>query len=253
MLPAAHFWSLTAIAAAAGAAMLWVFRRFSDQAAVALAKRRLWAYLYAFRLFGDEPSLIFRAQKQLLIWNGRYLALMLRPAAVMILPTLLLLTGLDAIYGHRPLAAGESTVVTAQFRSGSDVDGVAASLEGHGIAVETPPVRIPEERQVCWRVRVTGAGDGSVVLRASGTVIRKTLQSGSGIRFIPERRVSSPFTWLRYPGESLFADSPVSWIGIAYPPARIAVFSFEVHWLVWFLAVSLLVALALGKALGIRF
>ena len=153
MLPAAYTWSLTAIAIATGLAMLWVFGRFSNAEQAALAKRKIRANLYAFRLYADEPALIFRAQKQLLLWNARYLASMLRPTAVLLVPATLLMFGLDAVYGHRPLSPGEPAIVTAQFSAASDVGSLAPTLEGRGIAVETPCVRIPTERQFCWRVR----------------------------------------------------------------------------------------------------
>src|ERR1035438_2378480 len=88
MLSAAHCLSLTAIGMANGLAALWVFARLSDQKQIDIAKRKLRAHLNAFRLFVDEPALIFRAQKQLLIWNGRYLALVLVPAIIIGIPTL---------------------------------------------------------------------------------------------------------------------------------------------------------------------
>ena len=139
MLSAAHTWSLTAIALAVAVAMLWAFKRCSDQAAIREAKRKVHAHLLAFRLYADEPSQIFRAQGQLLVWNLRYLALMLRPTAITIIPLALLLFHLDTVYGRRPLQAGESAIVTAQFATAFDAP---LSLIGHGIVVETPPLRL---------------------------------------------------------------------------------------------------------------
>src|ERR1035437_7356407 len=111
MLPAAYTWSLTAIAIAVACALLCVFKRCSDQARIQVAKRKIRAYLLAFRLFGDEPAMIFKSQWQLLVWNLRYLALMLRPTVVTIVPLALLLFHLDAVYGRRPLRAGEAAIV----------------------------------------------------------------------------------------------------------------------------------------------
>src|ERR1035437_1800529 len=88
MLSAAHTWSLTAIAAVTGVVLLWVWKRFSNQERIALAKRKTRAQLYAMRLYTDDPALIFRAQRQLLLWTGRYLAGMLRPTSVAIVPLL---------------------------------------------------------------------------------------------------------------------------------------------------------------------
>src|SRR5581483_1451257 len=103
MLSVVHTLSLTAISMAYGLLMLWAFARFSNQEKIRLAKRKVRACLYAFRLYGDEPVLILRAQKELLIWNARYLGLMLGPSLVLLIPTVILLLQLDAIYGLRPL------------------------------------------------------------------------------------------------------------------------------------------------------
>jgi hypothetical protein len=253
MLPAAQTWSLTIIAIAFGIAMLWIFRRFSNQPRIALAKRKIRANLYAFRLYASEPSLIFRAQKQLLLWNARYLALMLRPTAVVLVPTTLLLLALDAMYAHRPLSPGESAIVTAQFGDGADVRSLAPTLEGAHIAVESPSVRIPDLRQFSWRVRAIGPMSGRVILRVAGTSFSKSVSSGASSGFIAERRVVSLLDWLRYPGEPLLPSGPLRWIGVSYPAARMDIFGFGAHWLVWFLAVSLLTMLLAKKRFGVTF
>jgi len=253
MLPAAYTWSLTAIAIATGIAMLWVFGRFSNAEQAALAKHKIRANLYAFRLYADEPALIFRAQKQLLFWNARYLASMLRPSAVLLVPATLLMFGLDAVYGHRPLSPGESAIVTAQFGGGNDVGSLAPTLEGRGIAVETPCVRIPSERQFCWRVRAMGAASGSVILRVAGASFAKAVRAGAPSGVIAERRVASLFDWLRYPGESRLPSGPVRWIGVSYPGATVDVFGYGAHWLLWFVGVSLLTMLLARKRFGVTF
>jgi len=53
-------WSLIACGALCGAVMLWVFRRATDLAAVRAAGKRMLAHLTEFRLFFDEPRLIFK-------------------------------------------------------------------------------------------------------------------------------------------------------------------------------------------------
>src|SRR5437868_11635623 len=122
MLSGLHTVTLTAIAIATGFVALYVFAKFSNQEAIDQAKRQVRAHLYSFRLFVDDPLLIFRAQKQLLIWNGRYLARLARPAIVMTVPTVILLLQLEAVYGRRALAAGERTIVTVQLDASSNLD-----------------------------------------------------------------------------------------------------------------------------------
>ena len=83
-----------------GLAMLWAFGRFSNQSAIRETKRRIAARLYEFRLFVDEPKLIWQAQTGLLRDNLRYLGLMLVPAAVLALPMLVLFAYATALAQH---------------------------------------------------------------------------------------------------------------------------------------------------------
>jgi hypothetical protein len=253
MLPAGYTWSLTAIAVAAAVAMLWAFKHCSDQARILVAKRKIRGYLLAFRLFADEPAMLFKSQGQLLVWNLRYLALMLRPTAVTIIPLALLLFHLDAVYGRRPLHAGESAIVTAQVSGGPAQSLASLSLEGQGIAVETPPLRLPEERRVCWRVRALKGESGNVRLSMQGASVMKSVQAGAPAAYLSERRVSSLPEWLCYPGEARLPVPTLSSIAVEYPSAEINVFGFGVHWLVWFCVVSLIAMLVFRRWLRVTF
>ena len=271
MLSGLHTWTLTAIAIAAGVAMLWAFARCSDQVRIAVAKRKLRAHLLAFRLFSDEPRLIFRSQKQLLIWNARYLALMLRPTVVMLLPLAVLLLHLDAVYGHRPLAPGEAAIITAQMDAATNLQNVSASLVGRGVAVETMPLRLPDARQFLWRVRAvepaSSANSQAVVMRFDDARVEKTVQvsrdqrersyqvvpAGARLAYLSQRRVASWLSWLLYPAESRLPSGSVKWIEVRYPSADIGVFGIGMHWLIWFCIVNLFTMLALRKRFGVTF
>ena len=214
MLPAGYTWSLTAISAAAGVAMLLAFKHFSDQVRIERVKRQVRAHLYALRLYSDEPAMIFRAQRQLLVWNARYLALMLRPTAVIIVPTVLLLWQLDSVYGVRPLAIGERAVVTARFADSDDLHTLSPVLSGDGIVVETPPVRIPVEHRVCWRIRALQPRPKNLTVRSNRA-------------------------------------AHVRSVAVVYPPASIDLFGWGLHWLWWFFIASVVTMLLLRRRLGV--
>src|ERR1017187_9531495 len=103
---------LTCLSIAAGAAMLWIFGRTSNQQRMKQVKRRVQAGLLELRVFVDEPVISLRAQKTLLAANLNYLALALRPALWMIVPVGLLLVHLEAFYERAPLTPAEPTLVT---------------------------------------------------------------------------------------------------------------------------------------------
>lgn len=238
--------TLVPISVLAGIVMLWAFGRFSNQEALRSTKRRLKASLYELRLFADEPGLIFRAQRQLLTGNLRYMALMLRPAAILTAPMVLLFVQMDAFYGKSPLPAGGTGVVTAQMGPAWDMSAPAPRLETpDGIAVETPAVRVLRERQLVWRVRAKQAVSGQLRLVFSNGTVEKSIDSGAGFRYVSERRVSSVMGLLLHPAERRITGAPVEWVEVNYPGAEVEWLGLRLHWLIWFVLISIVGALLL--------
>ena len=182
-----------------------------------------------------------------------YLALMVRPTIVTIVPLALLLFHLDAVYGRRPLRAGEAAIVTAQFSDSSDLRMASPSLVGSGIAVETPALRFPEERRVCWRVRAGSSESSTVMLSFANSSVMKRVQAGSRAVYLSERKVSSPLAWLCYPGEERISGAVIRSIEVEYPAAEIGIFGFGMHWLVWFCIVSLVAMVVLRGRFRVTF
>jgi len=225
--------SLTAIAVLTGFAWLWIFRRFSDRTRIALVKHQVRAQLYALRLYSAEPSAVFRAQKQLLRWNARYVALLLGPAALAVVPGVLLFTQLDHVYGRRALLAGESAIVSAGFASPTDLRTFEPALEGSGVAVESPVVRLPDLREADWRVHVT-APAGRITVRTGQDTAGASVASGPGLRYLAWRT-------------SVSGPGPLRWIAVSYPKANMELWGYPVAWQVWFAGISLASALAFGQ------
>ncbi|MGO8719030.1 MAG: hypothetical protein ACLQMO_07405 [Acidobacteriaceae bacterium] len=257
MGPATYTISLTVLGILTGLAILPVFARFSNTAGISLAKRKVRAALYEFRLFGDEPRLVFRAQGKLLLWNARYLGLIFKPAAVVILPIIVLMAMMDMVYGHRALKVGEDTIVTARMADSVDLNTISPELRGGNIAVETPSVRIPDAHQVVWGVRASGVGQDKLWLSLPGSntgsdAVDKVVDVGPGLHILSERRVTSLPDWLLYPGERLLPrGSPFRWIEVQYPDAEVNLFGFGIPWIVWFIVVSWITVFALRKRFGV--
>jgi hypothetical protein len=257
MRPATYLISLTVLGVLTGIAILPVFGRFSNTDGIALAKRKIRASLYEFRLFGDEPQLVFRAQGQLLLWNARYLGLMLKPTAVVLLPVVALLMLMDTVYGHRPLQVGENTLITARMADNVDLNTISPELRSNNISVETPSVRIPDQHQVVWGVRATAPGKDHVTLSvprsdATDNTAQKNVDVDPELSMLSDRRVSSLWDWLVYPGEKLLSRNSVfRWIEIQYPDADVHLFGFRIPWIVWFIVVSWITVFALRKPFGV--
>lgn len=240
--------SLVLISVATGVGLLWVFQKTSDQAAIRRTKKKLQAHLLEMRLYADDPGVIWQAQKNLLAANARYFGLMLRPALVVTLPMVLLLLALDGYYGKQPLAVGQPAVVTAQLAremNGSEALRLEAPPQ---IEVETPAVRILDERQASWRIRPVGEVTGDLQLVVNGAAVTKSVAAGDGPRFVSSRRVRSLPSLLLYPGEMPLPNAGLEWIELDYPSAEVRMFGLETHWLVWFILISMAAALLLkGK------
>lgn len=257
MRPATYLISLTVLGILTGIAILPVFGRFSNTEGLALAKRKIRAALYEFRLFGDDPRLVFRAQGQLLLWNARYIGLILKPAAVIILPIIALTMLMDTVYGHRPLQVGENTLVTARLANKIDLNKLSPELRSNNIAVETPSVRLPDQHQVVWGVRATAPGNDNLSLSLPGSAAidnaaQKSVDVGAGLHILSDRRVSSFWNWLIYPGEQLLPrNGAFRWIEVQYPDAEVNLFGFGIPWIVWFILVSWITVFALRKPFGV--
>ena len=251
MLPLGYTWSLTAIAIVFGLVTLWGLKGLSDQRQLLAAKRQVTARLYAMRLFGDDLRLVLAAQGQLLLWNGRYLGLMLKPLIVMVLPTLFILVQLDSVYGHRALRMSEAALVSARFDDRVDLGSIDPQLDGANIEIVGAPVRIVDEHLEFWRVRAVRPGAGMIRLHIPGSVLTKQLVVDGGAYSLPARRVGTWWNWLAHPGEQLIQDRQVRWIEVAYPPATVDIMGLGAHWLVWLFVISAVTMILLKRRLGV--
>lgn len=212
MIPA----SLAALSAIWGVLASLVFRRFTNRRAVRKAINHIYAHLLEIRLYSEEPSLVWRAQKALIVGNLRFLALIAPAVLAMAIPFALLYPQLDAIYGVAPLEIGHSATVTLSGNTGT--------LEApQGIRIETPPVKDSADREVSWRIRALAPTRGTlrVTLPDGATILRNI---ASGERTLSPNRRSEASVAIDYP------RSDVSVAGLAFP------------WLVWFVVISALSA-----------
>jgi hypothetical protein len=237
--------------AAFGVLTLLAMRRFSDQDAIRVAKRRARAHLYELRLFSDDPVLALRAQKNLLVWNLRYLRLALIPAAVITIPALLIVAQLDALYGRRALRPGETAVIALQVKPGVALGSMDLTLTAPStFHVESPPVRIEALRQVCWRVRAAGIGDGTLQIASSGEMVERPIHAGPGTRYV-SATCSARFGWVRH-GCRLRSQTAES-ITIDYPEGAVSIAGIHAHWAVWFALFWLAAMLLLRRRFGVVF
>lgn len=244
--------SLAVLSALVGVAMLWVFGKTSNQKAIDRAKKKMQAYLLELRLYGDDPGLLFRAQASLIGANLRYMGHMFKPALILTIPMIVLLFHLDAVYGIRAPREGESTVVTVQA-AGELASTVEAPMltAPEGVLVETPAVRARDKGQFNWRIRALAETHGELDFVWNGEHWTKSIDTGPGLRYVSCRRESSTWKAFAAPGEPLLDVKDIEAVDVRYQGAEIEAFGLHLHWLVWFLIISIVVAYALKGVFGV--
>jgi hypothetical protein len=237
------WWTLAPISVAAGALMMWAFRRLADLDGIVRAANRIQAHLLEFWIFVDEPASVWQSWRGLLASNGRFLHLLLVPLAILSIPMAPLFFGLDALYGGAPLRVGEPALVTVGLDQPLESTTLPTLKAPEGMSVEGPPVRVFSEREVTWRVRPARALSGTLECDVAGERAAKSVAAGQGLRCLSRKRTRSFLELVRYPTERPLGAGPVRWIEVAYPPASVALFGISAHWSIWFFALSVVGAL----------
>ena len=244
---------LTLVSALSGAVLLLAFRLTSRPAAIREAKRHVQAHLLAVRIYRDDLGVVFRAQASLFAALAAYVGNMLVPFLAILVPFALLFAHLDARWSSRGLHPGEKVVVKAVIE---DRDLRLWTLEGsEGVAVDSPPIRIPSRREIAWRIRGVGAGAHRVSVVGPARRVDKQVVVASGEVGAVRRRSIAGFVSLFFaPAESpIDPAAGVRSIEVEYGPRTLVVFGWHTHWIVIFLVVSTVVALALRKRAGVEF
>ncbi len=244
--------SLIPLSIAIGIAMLWVFGKTSNQKAIARQKKKVQAYLLELRLFGDDPGMLWKAQKALVIGNFKYIGLMFKPAIYLTLPMVVLLFHLDAVYGIAPIAEGRTAIVTVQAAGRlANTTPVPTLTAPAGVEIETPGVRALDEGQFSWRIRANAVTDGALQFAWDGKQWEKSITTGGGSQYVSYHRGSSALESIATPGEPLLHVEQIESVDITYPAIEIQTGDIRLHWLVWFLVVSMAAAYGLKGFFGV--
>jgi len=249
------FWSLVGISWLAGIFLVWVFGKVSNQDAIRRARDRLSGELIGLRLFKDDLRVFFGIQFQVLLWTFRYLRHSLVPMLILMVPTIFILIQLNYHYGLRPLRAGEQAVVKVKLRAAALTPDADFTLTAPGnLRIETDGVRIPELREVCWRVRGVSPGRFDVTVSNGQEKVTKQAAVGGRMEGVSSIRTGEDWlTSLLYPGEApIPLPSAIESIEIRYPELDIFVLGRRMNWLILFLILSLGLGYACKGMLGVQ-
>jgi hypothetical protein len=233
-------WGLAAVSTLAGVVMVWIFGKVSPQRRIGALRTRIEGHLLEIWLFRESTRVALAAEARVFYNTIKYLLVLLPALVVLMIPVVPLMTHLQARYGYQPLAEGESTIVRVEYRRPTSAEGMDVGLDvPDGLALETPPLRIPTTGEVDFRVGAVRKGDYTITVRAGEQKITKTVCVGPGLRPLSPVRGSALIDRLLYPVEPAAPKGPVASVRLDYPQRDVAFFGFEVHWVWPFLILSL--------------
>jgi hypothetical protein len=241
---------LVLMSLATAVAVLLAFKWTANQAALVAAKRAMQAEIFEMRLFNDDLAALFRAQGQALRHTLRYLRLSIVPTLWLMVPMLALLLHMEFRFGYTGLTTGEAALVKVRFTGAPP----QASLEApDAVAVETPGVLLPSDREIVWRVRPRAPGSYELRVHMESTVLSKTLVVSDAVaRRSPIRPPNDLLNQLLYPSEPpLPGGKGLTAITIAYPRRAYSVAGWNIGWSGLYLALTLAFALLLRRPVGV--
>jgi uncharacterized membrane protein (DUF106 family) len=233
-----------------GLLMLFIFRLTSNQPGIRQVKDKIKAHLLEVRLFKDSLPVTLKAQGQILKHNLKYIGYSAKPMLIMLIPLLVVLAQLNLWFGYQTLRVGETAIVKVSFRDSVDPVGTEITLEASpGLAVETPPLRLEQPREVDWRVRAKAEGVEELTIRLAGQSFTKiVVVGGQRLARICPLKSSRFLNNLLYPGEKPISSRvPVTAVEVVYPAKRLNLFGLGLHWLIPYLVLSILAGFVLKR------
>ncbi|REJ92565.1 MAG: hypothetical protein DWQ29_04605 [Planctomycetota bacterium] len=230
--------------------LLLAFRVCSDQSAIRRKKKRISGHLLELLLFQHDLILGLKSCGRILLANLSYLREYVAPLLCTAVPVTLLIVQLACWFESRPLLKGEPAVLEVTFadRSPPFQEPVGVSAD-EMVIVETDSLRIPQLRQVNWRLRAAEPGRGEVGLQVAAEQLSKSIVVGNGIAKLSTTR-TQPGLWnqLVHPVEApLPSDSRVESIRVRYPPREFWCGPYRMNWLLPFVVLMILFSLVLGR------
>lgn len=250
---------LAVISVITGVIMLVIFGKASNQKAIKRAKGLLKAYIAEIWLFRDDLLQMVLAVVRVVANTGRYFAHSLRPLIFILIPVLIIMVMLGVRYEHRPFQPGEEAVLAVQLDDPTWARGDVVELTGStGVEVISPALRIPQQAEIDWQIRITEPGEHTLTLRTPGgeesKQILASLEAGPLTSIAAARGRTFSEAFLLFPAEPpVSVESGIRKIDIrGWPTRELKVFGLGAHWLIFFFVVSLVAGFAVKGLFGVE-
>ena len=250
--PTVTLWIISALT---GVLMLLIWRYTSNQDAIADVRASISAHLLATRLFKDNLSVTFRAQRQI-IWQAiRLLGYSVRPMLIMMVPFVLVMVQIGLRYEFRPYKIGEVARVTATLKPDARFTGAESQLRlPDGLRQDAnDPCRAEALHTIDWRLTASKPGRYTLAFGAGDDVVQVPLVVADGFERISAVRGGGFWDRLLYSAEpSIAPTSAFASIKIHYPTRSTPIFGWDVHWLITLFVLSIVFALIFKPILKVN-
>lgn len=268
--------SLTVFGGVTGLLAMVAFKYTSNQAAIGKVRDDIKSALLAMKLFKDNLSVTFRSQGRLFISAIKLFLYSLVPFAVMIVPMMLLIFQMGMRYEWRPLEPGETVTMTIELNNSVKATELGdVSLEApDGVVVEVGPLPAyfettedhEAENSLSWRLRAEKPGDHKLVIHAGGETVEKSFPvEGNKYASVCPGRAGQEYWGLAplfYAREKPAAKSDViqriyfnykTWPDEqSWPNAKSPVFGWNIHWIITYFVMSMVIALIFKPILKVK-
>jgi uncharacterized membrane protein (DUF106 family) len=257
--------SLTVLSALTGAIALVAYKYTSNQLAIGRVHNDIRAALLAAKLYKDDIGVTLQAQGKLFSSAAKLFLLSLQPLAVMIVPMVLLLAQMAPRYEWQPLRPGDEITFYAELHEQTPPDVAPVRLDvSTGVTLMLEPARyfggrFKEHAQrhfVAARLRVDQPGRHVVTLHVADASADKELMASDHVyaRMSPIRPGASFWDQVLYAVEQPAGkDDLIQKIWIEpVRPGNTSVFGIEWHWVIWWLILSMIIALLVKPFVNVQ-
>jgi hypothetical protein len=229
-----------------GLLMVVLFGYTSDQKAIGIAKDQLKAHLLAVRLYRDQIPVVMGSYGKILRGTGRYLKLAFKPLLYVIVQ-------IDRYLGQAPIPTNAAFLLTVHTTASDAFHDVTLGLPPE-ITETAPPVHVPAENEIVWRLAGSKEGKYEVKVAAGEQSVAKLVCVGSDLPRISTIRLRGHF-WERMLSSAepaLPENTPFDSISINYPDRNIDIAGYGMNWIWLFFILSMVAGFIFKELLGIK-
>ncbi len=238
-------WEIFIISAISGVLLIFVYGLVSNQKAIKKLKRKISASILEVILYRHDIKLCLKAQLGMLISGAKYFLLAVPPLIILMVPCLLILSQMNLRYEQRPLNVGESLLLSAKVKDPNLL--MDTTLQASDAVSISEPVRVPEEKEITWKINAKEKGSQTLVIQNKNQKIDKKLFIEQAGEPLYSQLYNSSIWTLLYPRNDKSFISEFSEIKLTYPANKHYLFNFELHWILIFFIVSMVSGLIASK------